>query len=70
MITKGKLKGTKVVISLAEGKEVLQVLGHSGEEIVALLVKSFGPIADTAPVAAPKRRGRKPKAAAEAPVAA
>lgn len=70
MITKGKLKGTKVVVSLTAGKEVLQIHGHSGEVIVDALVKTFGPIMDTVTVAAPKRRGRKPKPAAAAPVAA
>lgn len=65
MITKGKLKGTKVVVHGEEGREVFQVHGHTGKAIVETLIKSFGPMASE-PVAPPKRRGRKPKAAAEA----
>lgn len=70
MITKGKLKGTKVSVGMEKGKETLEIHGRSGEEIVGLLVKTFGPIVSTVTVAAPKKRGRKPKAAAEAPAAA
>lgn len=70
MITKGKLKGTKVVVFGEEGKTVMQIHGHTGNDVCLSLYKAFGPVADE-PVAAPKRRGRKPKAAAAAaPVAA
>lgn len=69
MITKGRLKGTKVIVYTDEGKEIIEVHGHTGKAILDTLIKAFGPMADE-PKAEPKRRGRKPKPAAEASAAA
>lgn len=70
MITTGKLKGIKVVVAAEGGKVALYIHGHSGEEIVGSLTKAFGPVTAAETKPAPKRRGRKPKVAAEAAVAA
>lgn len=66
MITSEKLKATKITLVGEEGKSTFYAYGQTAKEIM----EKLGAVSGGEKAATPKRRGRKPKAAAPAPAVA